>query len=98
MKYLSTFAIAAVAMMAVPTIAMAKDCGNRPAKLSIPDGSTASDEVMKATQAKLTPYAKDMNAYLQCLAGEIKSGKDEYDSVSSQWKNETEKFKNTPAK
>ncbi len=64
----------------------------RPAKISIPDGKT-----MKAAQARLTPYAKDMNVYLHCLADEIKNGKDEYEAVAADWTRQSEAFKNTPA-
>ena len=97
MKLIPTFALAAATIFVASNYAAAAEC-RRPAKLTIPDGGTATEDAMKATQAKLTPYAKDMNAYLQCLAAEIKSGKDEYDSVSSEWKIQSEKFKNTPAK
>jgi hypothetical protein len=69
----------------------------RPAKISIPDGKTASEDAMKAAQARLTPYAKDMNVYLHCLADEIKNGKDEYEAVAADWTRQSEAFKNTPA-
>ena len=53
---------------------------------------------MKAAQAKLTPYAQAMSTYLHCLSDEIKSGKDEYDQVSAEWKTQSDNFRNTPAK
>jgi hypothetical protein len=97
MKLIPILAVAAVAV-ALGSTAYAKDCPPRPAKLSLPDGSTATEAEMKATQAKFTPYAKEMSAYLQCLAAEIKSGKDEYDQVAASWKKEEDTFQKTPPK
>ena len=97
MKLIPAVAIA-VAAFAVSATVYAKDCGNRPAKLSVPDGKTASEEQMKATQAKLPGYAQAMSAYMRCLSDEIKVGKDEYDSVSSEWKQQSDAFAKTPAK
>jgi hypothetical protein len=97
MKLIPTFALAAATILVASNYAAAADC-KRPAKLSIPDGKTASDDAMKATQAKLAPYAQAMSAYLHCLSDEIKSGTEEYNSVSAEWKTQSENFKNTPAK
>jgi hypothetical protein len=99
MKLTATFALAAMVALAGLTVSNnASAACSRPAKISIPDGKTASDDAMKAAQAKLAPYAKEMSAYLHCLADEIKSGTAEYDEVSSEWKTQSEAFKNTPAK
>jgi hypothetical protein len=98
MKLLSTFVIAAAAMMTVPAIAMAKDCGARPAKLSLPDGASASEEQMKATAAKFPSYATAVTTYRRCLADEVKSAGDEYESVSADWKKQGDLFKAQPAK
>ena len=68
------------------------------AQLAHSPASTASDDQMKAAQAKLTPYAQAMSTYLHCLSDEIKSGKDEYDQVSAEWKTQSDNFRNTPAK
>jgi hypothetical protein len=97
MKLIPTLAIAAAATFAALSSGYAKEC-TRPARLSIPDGKTASDDQMKATQAKLVPYANAMSAYLHCLSDEIKSGTDEYNQVSADWKTQADAFKNTPAK
>jgi hypothetical protein len=97
MKLVPIFALAAATVLCASHYASAATC-SRPAKLAIPDGKTASDEAMKATQGKLTGYATSMNTYLHCLSDEIKSGKDEYDDVSAAWKKSSEDYKNTPAK
>jgi hypothetical protein len=97
MKLFPALVIAA-AVLAIGSTSFAKDCPPRPAKLSIPDGGTATEDAMKATQAKLPAYAQAMSAYMRCLADEIKSGKDEYDSVSANWKAQSDKFRSTPAK
>jgi hypothetical protein len=96
MKLIATFALATAALTA-SHYASAADC-RRPPRLAIPNGTTASDEAMKATQAKLAPYAKEMSTYLHCLSDEIKSGTAEYDEVSAEWKKQSDAFKNTPAK
>ena len=98
MKLFSTFVIAAAALMSVPTIAMAKDCGARPAKLSLPDGATASEDAMKATAAKFPAYATAVTTYRRCLADEVKAAGDEYDAVASDWKKQGDTFKAQPAK
>ncbi len=97
MKFIPICTLAAVAVLTASSYASAAAC-SRPAKFNVPDGATASDDQMKAAQAKLTPYAQAMSTYLHCLADEIKSGKDEYDNVSAEWKTQTDKFKATPAK
>ncbi len=97
MKLIPALAIAA-AVLTIGSSSFAKDCPPRPAKLSIPDGGTATEDAMKATQAKLPGYAQSMSAYMKCLAEEIQSGKSEYDSVSAEWKAQSDKFRNTPAK
>ncbi len=97
MKLIATFALTTAAVFAVCGAASAATC-TRPAKLAIPDGHTASDDAMKAAQAKLTPYAQAMSAYLHCLSDEIKNGTSEYESVAAEWKTQSEIFKNTPAK
>jgi hypothetical protein len=97
MKLITTLAITVVAV-AAGSAAYARDCGSPPAKLALPDGATADEPTMKATQAKFPPYAKAMSTYLQCLAAEIKSGKDEYDQVAADWQAQQKKFNATPAK
>jgi hypothetical protein len=98
MKLLSALLVAAAAVTTVPTIAMAKDCGARPAKLSLPDGATASEDAMKATAAKFPAYATAVTAYRRCLADEVKAAGDEYDAVAADWKKQGEIFKAQPAK
>jgi hypothetical protein len=93
MKLLTTFAITA-AMLAAPAIAMAKDCGNPPSKLSLPNGASASEEEMKATQGKFPAYAQQMSTYMRCLSDQIKTAKDEYDSVTADWTKQQNAFKN----
>ncbi len=97
MKRIATFALAAATFLTMSNYASAANC-TRPAKLSIPDGHTASEEAMKAAQAKLAPYAKEMSAYLHCLSDEIKNGTAEYDQVTAEWTAQSNAFKNTPAK
>src|ERR1700761_716437 len=98
MKLLSALLIATAAIAMVPTVAMAKDCGARPAKLQLPDGGTASEDAMKATNAKFAPYAQAVTAYRRCLADEVKGAGDEYDAVAADWKKQTDTFKAQPAK
>ena len=98
MRLISTIVIAAAALMTVPAVAMAKDCGARPAKLSLPDGKSASEDQMKATAAKFPGYAQAVTAYRRCLADEVKSAGDEYESVSADWKKQGDEFKAQPAK
>ena len=93
MRLLTTFAITA-AMLAAPAIAMAKDCGNPPAKLSLPNGASASEEEMKATQAKFPPYASQVSTYMRCLSEQIKTAKDEYEAVTADWTKQQAAFKN----
>jgi hypothetical protein len=97
MKLIPICALTVVTALSTLSYASAATC-TRPAKLSIPDGKTASDEAMKAAQAKLAPYAKEMSAYLHCLSDEIKNGTSEYDTVAAEWKTQSDAFKNTPAK
>jgi hypothetical protein len=97
MKFTAALAIAVAATVAVVSQGYAKECA-RPDKLAIPNGATASDDAMKATQAKLKPYALAMTAYLHCLQDEIKSGTEEYTSVSDEWTKQAQIFKDTPAK
>jgi len=97
MKLIPICVIAVAGVLAASSYASAAGC-SRPAKLSVPDGKTASEEQMKATQGKLPGYAQAMSTYMRCLSEEIKSGKDEYDSVSAEWKAQSEAFRNTPAK
>ena len=98
MKSILSIAVAAAALMAVPSIASAKDCGNPPAKLSLPDGATATEDQMKATQGKFPPYAQAMSTFLRCLSDQIKAGKDEYDNVSADWAKQQKIFSSQPAK
>ena len=97
MRVLTTFAITA-AMLASPAIAMAKDCGSPPAKLQLPDGASASEDQMKATQAKFPPYAQQMSSYMRCLTDQVKAAKDEYDTVAADWAKQQKIFKDTPPK
>ena len=97
MKLLTTFVIT-TAMLAAPSIAMAKDCGNPPPKLSLPNGSSATEDEMKATQAKFPGYAKEVSAFMKCLSDQMKSAKDEYDTVSSDWAKQQTAFKNAAPK
>jgi hypothetical protein len=98
MRLISTIVIAAAALMTVPTVAMAKDCGNPPAKLSLPDGASATEDQMKATAAKFPPYAQAVTAYLRCLSDQMKAGKDEYESVAADWTKQQKVFTSQPAK
>jgi hypothetical protein len=97
MKLIPICALAVATVIAGAPHAFAVNC-TRPAKMSVPDGKTASEDAMKAAQGRLTTYVKGMNEYLQCLAAEIKSGKEEYESVSSEWKTQSGIFAATPAK
>lgn len=98
MRLISTFVIAAAALMTLPVVAMAKDCGNPPAKLSLPDGASATEDQMKATQAKFPPYAQQMSTYMRCLSDQIKTAKDEYDGVTADWTKQQKIFTSQPAK
>jgi len=97
MKLLSTIILAA-AVLAVPSIASAKDCGNPPAKLSLPNGASATEDEMKATQAKFPPYAAAMKVFLTCLSEQMKAGKDEYDNTAADWAKQQKVFTSQPAK
>jgi hypothetical protein len=98
MKLIPTLAVAAAASLTVLSPGFAAECGARPPRLAIPDGKTASDDQMKATQAKLTPYATAMSKYLHCLSEEIQAGTAEYKSVTDEWTKQAQAFKDTPAK
>jgi hypothetical protein len=91
MKLLTTFAITA-AMLAAPAIAMAKDCGSPPAKLQLPDGATATEDQMKATQGKFPPYAQQVSSYMKCLNDQVKAAKEDYDTVSADWARQQKAF------
>jgi hypothetical protein len=97
MKLLTTIAISA-AVLAAPAIAMAKDCGNPPARLQLPSGSSATEEEMKATQAKFPAYAREVSTYMKCLTDQVKAAKDEYDTVSADWTKQQTAFKNAAPK
>jgi hypothetical protein len=98
MKSILSITVAAAALMAVPSIASAKDCGNPPARLSLPDGSSATEDQMKATQGKFPPYAQTMSTYMRCLSDQIKIAKDEYDNVAADWAKQQKVFSSQPAK
>jgi len=98
MRLISTLVIAAAALMTVPTVAMAKDCGNPPPKLSLPDGASATEDQMKATVAKFPPYAQQVSTYMRCLNDQVKAAKDEYDSVAADWNKQQAAFKNAAPK
>jgi hypothetical protein len=97
MKLLSTFVFAA-AVLAVPTIASAKDCGSPPSKLALPNGATASADDMKATAAKFPAYAKEVSAFMTCHNEQVKAAKAEYDSVSEDWAKQQKVYSSQPAK
>ena len=97
MKFVTTFVIT-TAMLAAPAIAMAKDCGAQPAKLQLPDGATATEDQMKATQAKFPAYAKELQTFMKCLTDQVKAAKDDYDAVSSDWAKQQKVFTSQPAK
>jgi hypothetical protein len=97
MRLISTFAIAA-ALMTVPVVAMAKDCGNPPPKLSLPDGASATEDQMKATAGKFPPYAQQVSTYMRCLSDQVKAAKDEYESVAADWTKQQNAFKNAAPK
>ena len=92
MKVLSTFVITA-AILTAPAIAMAKDCGARPAKLPLPNGASATEEQMKATASKFPGYAQSVTAYRRCLADEVKAAGDDYESVAADWTAQQNAFK-----
>lgn len=97
MKLLTTFAITA-AMLAAPAIAMAKDCGNPPPKLQLPNGASATEEEMKATTAKFGPYNKEVTTFMRCLSEQMQSAKAEYEAVSADWAKQQNAFKNAAPK
>ena len=97
MKLLTTFAIT-TAMLAAPAIAMAKDCGNPPPKLQLPNGASATEEEMKATQAKFPGYAKELSTYMKCLTDQVKVAKDEYDNTAAEWARQQKAFQAAGAK
>ncbi len=97
MRLISTFMIA-TALMTAPVVAMAKDCGNPPPKLSLPDGATATEDQMKATAAKFPPYAQQVSTFMRCLNDQVKGAKDEYDSVAADWAKQQKIFTSQPAK
>jgi hypothetical protein len=97
MKLVTTFAITA-AMLASPAIALAKDCGNPPPKLQLPNGASATEDEMKATQAKFPGYARELSTYMKCLTDQVKIAKDEYDNTAAEWAKQQKIFKDTPAK
>ena len=97
MKLLSTFVFTA-AVLTMPAIASAKDCGNPPARLSLPNGASASEEEMKATAGKFPAYQKAVVAYMTCHADEAKAAKSDYESVSADWTKQQAAFKAAPAK
>jgi hypothetical protein len=98
MRLISTLVIAAAALVAIPTVAMAKDCGNPPPKLSLPDGGSATEDQMKATAGKFPPYAQAVSAYMRCLSDQVKAAKDEYESVAADWTKQQNAFKNAAPK
>ena len=97
MKLLTTFAITA-AMLTAPAIAMAKDCGSPPAQLSLPNGASATEDEMKATQAKFPGYAKEVSTFMKCLNDQVKAAKDEYDTTAADWSKQQNAFKNAAPK
>ena len=97
MRLLTTFAITA-AMLAAPAIAMAKDCGNPPPMLQLPNGATATEAEMKATQAKFPGYARELSTFMKCLTDQVKVAKDEYDNTAADWAKQQNAFKNAPPK
>ena|ERR1700761_5389429 len=98
MRVLTTFAIAAAFAATVPAFAMAKDCGSPPAKLSLPNGASATEDEMKATQGKFPAYAKEVSTFMKCLNDQVKAAKDEYDTVSADWSKQQAAFKNAAPK
>ncbi len=98
MKSILSLAVAAAALMAMPSIASAKDCGNQPTKLSLPNGASASEEEMKATAAKFPPYAKEVSAFMTCHNDQVKAAKSEYDALAADWAKQQAAFKAAPAK
>ncbi len=97
MKLFPTLALA-FAVVSVGSIASAKDCGAPPPKLSLPNGATASEDTMKATQAKFAPYAKAVDAFRKCLTEESNAAAAEYQQVVADWKTQQDIFSKTPAK
>ena len=97
MRLISTFVIA-TALMTAPVVAMAKDCGNPPPKLALPDGASATEDQMKATVAKFPPYAQQVSTFMRCLNDQVKAAKDEYDGVAADWAKQQKIFTSQPAK
>ena len=95
MKLTRIVVFAAAATIAVASFAQAKDCA-KPSKPAIPDGKTASDDAMKAAQGKVASYITGVNAYLHCMADEIKVGQEEAKEVSDEWKTQSDVFVHTP--
>jgi hypothetical protein len=98
MKFILTIALAAAALMTVPAVATAKDCGNPPPKLSLPNGASATEDEMKATVAKFPPYAQQVSTFMRCLNDQVKAAKDEYDAVAADWNKQQNAFKNAAPK
>ena len=58
---------------------------NRPPEPPLPDGKTASENRMKATQAEIVLYAETLTAYLRCLSDEMKATSASYKTFSANW-------------
>ena len=97
MKLLSTMIFAAAALV-VPTIASAKDCGSPPPRLQLPSGASATEEEMKATQAKFPAYAREVAAFMTCHNDQVKAAKADYDAVTADWAKQQAAFKNAAPK
>lgn len=96
MKLLPIFAMAAAVALTAAPASFAKDCGTRPTKPSIPDGKTASEEVMKGVHDKVASYVSATNSYLTCLAGEISTAKEEAKSVSDDYAAQAKAYNSNP--
>ena len=57
----------------------------RPAEPPLPDGKTASEDRMKATQAEIVLYAETLNAYRHCLSDEINATGASYQAFGANW-------------
>jgi hypothetical protein len=97
MRLLTTVAITA-AMLAIPAVSMAKDCGSPPPKLQLPSGASATEDEMKATQAKFPGYAKELSTFMKCLTDQVKVAKDEYDNTAAEWTKQQKAFQAAGAK
>lgn len=76
----SVIASIALAALALPVGAAYAACTRPDTKLTIPDGSAASEAEMKAASAALVKLDQDMGEYLRCIKGEASQstvGKDE---------------------